>query len=139
MTSKAQDLPEHPSRPVGVKVLAACLAVYGLQSLGGVVQLFPLWLESARNHRYGNELFVWLELVSAIAAFAGAYGLWRQRRWARIAVVVVVVLAMTVLCFIAGFGIGDVGNGGAWLVVSILLLLAGALSVWFLRYVWRHT
>ena len=27
--------------------------------IGGVVQLFPLWLEAARRHQYGNESFVW--------------------------------------------------------------------------------
>jgi len=124
---------------VGVRVVAACLAVCGVQSLGGAVRLFPLWLDAARNHRYGNMSFVWLELASAIAAFTAAYGLWRQRRWARIPALVVVLLAMVTLCLIAGFGIGDVGRGSAWLVAGVLLLLAFALSAWFLRYIWRHT
>jgi hypothetical protein len=115
------------------------LAVYGVQSLGSVVQLFPLWLDAARHHRYGNASFVWLELVSAIAAFAAAYGLWRQRRWARIPTLVVVLLAMATVCLIAGFGIGGVGSRRAWLVVGVLLLVAFALAGWLVRYVWRHT
>jgi hypothetical protein len=139
MSSKAPELRDTPSRPVGVRVLTACLVVYGVQSLAGAVRLFPLWLDAARNHRYGNMSFVWLELATAIAAFTAAYSLWRQRRWARIPALVVVLLAMATLCLIAGFGIGDVGGGSAWLVAGVLLLLALALSVWFLRYIWRHT
>jgi len=132
-------MPDHPSRPIGVMVVAACLAVYGLQSLAGGVQLFPLWLESARHHRYGNEAFAWMELISGVAALAGAYGLWRQRRWARFAALVVVLLAIASLCLIAAFSIGEAGGGSAWLVAGTLFLLAGALSVWVLRYIWRHT
>jgi len=139
MRSVASELRDAPPRPVGVRVLAACLAVYGVQSLGSVVQLFPLWLDAARHHRYGNASFVWLELVSAIAAFAAAYGLWRQRRWARIPTLVVVLLAMATVCLIAGFGIGGVGSRRAWLVVGVLLLVAFALAGWLVRYVWRHT
>jgi len=139
MSSQGPELRDTPSPPVGVRVVAACLAVYGMQSLGGAFQLFPLWLDAARNHRYGNMSFVWLELVSAIAAFTAAYSLWRQRRWARIPALVVVLLAMATLCLIAGFGIGDVGGGSAWLAAGVLLLLAFALSAWFLRYIWRHT
>jgi hypothetical protein len=122
-----------------VRVLAVCLAVYGVQSLGGVVYLFPHWLDAARHHRYGNESLVWSELASAIAAFAAAIGLWRQRRWARAPILVVVVLAMATLCLIAGFGIGDVGSARSGFVVGVLLLVAIALAAWLVKYVWRHT
>ena len=130
---------EAPPRPTGVKMLAACFAVYGAQSLGGAIQLFPRWLDAARSHRYGNMSFVWLLLVSAIAALAAAYGLWRRRRWARVPTLVVVVLALAQFFLIAGFGVGGVNGGGAWVAVGALLLVALVLAAWILTYVWRHT
>jgi hypothetical protein len=139
MNPKAPELQYTSSQPLGVKVLAICLVVYGAQSLVGALQLFPMWLDAVRHQKYGNESFIWLELTSAIAAFTTAYGLWKLRHWTRISALIVVFLAMTTLCLIAGFGIGDVGGGSAWLFVGVLLLLGFALSSWFLRYIWRHT
>jgi len=139
MRSPASQSQEGPSRAARVRVLAVCLAVYGVQSLVGAVQLFPQWLDAMRHHRYANVSFMWMELVSAIAALAAAYGLWRQRRWARIPTLVVVVLAMTQLCLIAGFAVGDVGSARVWLAVGVLLLLAFVLAAWLVRYIWRHT
>jgi hypothetical protein len=139
MNSQTSALRDASSRPVGVKVLAACLALYGVQSSGSAVRLFPLWLDAARHHRYGNASFAWLEIVSAIAAFAAAYGLWRHRRWARIPTLVVVILALATVCVIMAFGIGGVASIGVWLVSGILLLLAFLLAAWLLRFVWRHT
>ena len=133
------ELRHAPPRPTGVKLLALCLAVYGVQSLWRAAQLLPHWIDSARHHRYGNVSFVWLELVSAITALAAAYGLWQQRRWARVPALVVVLLAMATLCLIAGFGIGDTGGGRAWLAAGAMLLPAFVLAGWLLRYLWRHT
>jgi hypothetical protein len=120
-------------------MLAACFGIYGAQAFAGFVQLFPLWLDAARHARYGNLSFVWVELVSSIAAVAAAYGLWRQRRWARTPTVVVVVLATVTGCWIVAFGLADVANGRVWFVVGVLALVALVLAAWLLRYVWRQT
>lgn len=134
-TPKLRDVP----RPIGMKVMSACLAIYGLQSLGGVIQLFPMWLNAARNHQFSSVPFIWVELALAITALTSAYGLWHHRRWARIPALAVAVLTVAVLLLISGFAIGDVGGHSTWLVVVFLLILALALSIWFVRYIWRNT
>jgi len=128
-----------PSRPIGIKVLVICMALYGLMSFGGVVQLFPLWLDAASHHRYGNMSFVWVEFVSALSALAAAHGLWHRRRWARVPTLVVLVLALATACLISGFGVGGVSSLRARFVVAALLLLGFALAALLFKYVWRHT
>lgn len=133
------DLRNGPSRPMGVKWVSVSLVLYGAQSLAGAIELLPMWLDGVRTHHYGAVPFLWIELALAISALTTAYGLWRQRRWARLPGLVVTLLSMAVLALIAGFGIGEVDGGGAWLRVGVLMLLAIALSAGFLRYLWHNT
>jgi hypothetical protein len=126
-------------RPVGLTVLAVVSAVMGLQSFFVAIGLFPLWLAAARQGRYGNEGFVWVELLSAASALAAAYGLWRRRRWTRIPFLIGMTATLGTWYFIAAFGLGDVGTVRTGLIMGLLLVVPLAVAGWLVRYVWQHT
>ena len=133
-------MPPAPSpRPSGLSLLAILSAVFGLESLGTAVRLFPVWLAAAKQHRYGSVTYTWVAVVAAASGFAAAYGLWRRRRWARVPFIICAVLAIATAGVITMFGLGDDGGSLGWVVAGLSLGVLVAIAGWLVRFVWRST
>jgi len=132
-------VPPPRSRPRGVAILAALLALWALGALSGFTVLFPVWLAAARQHHYLSGSLAWVQLLTALSAFGAAYGLWHGRRWARMPAALLVASALGTSILAAAFGSGEAGTREAWLTVGVLFVILLSLSSWLLRYVWRNT
>lgn len=126
-------------RPTGISVLAVLCAVFGLQSLATAVQLFPLWLAAAKQHRYASMSFTWVALLGAVSGLVAAYALWRGRKWGRIPFVVSATLAVVSVGLITMFAVGEGSGVWACIVAGLFFAVVIAVAGWLVGYVWRAT
>jgi hypothetical protein len=128
-----------PTRPLGLSIVAALCAIFGLQSIMTAVRLFPEWLAAARQHNYTSMSFTWISLTASVTGFAAAYGLWYGRRWARIPFVASALIVVATVGFITMFAIGEVGGPSGWVTGVVLVVITIIVAAVLVRYVWRST
>ena len=122
-----------------MSILAVLLLVGAAGSLRGFAVLFPGWLDAASRRQCGSGSFAWVELVAAAASLAAAYGIWRNRRWARFPFVVSVLVWLGTTAYVVAFGVAELGGVGVRVAAGLLLLVTLAVAGLLTRYVWRHT
>jgi hypothetical protein len=125
---RRQESGGHPvKRPLLLTILAVILAIYGAQSVLGVVFSFQSRpLAAAR-------------LVIGVAAGAAAWGIWIRRRWALLPFAVCAVGGLGLTLFIALFAAADLGPAVLLRAVLLVVLPAAVLAILLARYIWRST
>lgn len=121
-----EELPERPG----------CITIFAILLILGAALVMALTLNSRETDPLIMTGSIVMALLIGVSSVVIVYGLWKQRNWARIGVVILLLLFSLVNVFAGLISLGPYGGFGLGALIVLLAFvgLPGLVIYWFARH-----